>query len=100
MEQNFEKQILPNHLQRYRAEAGLYQSDVAFLLDMKNATRISEWERGLSHPSLEHLISLSIIYQRLPDQLYYELRKMLAAKIAQRLELLRAMKEKKKIDTS
>lgn len=86
----------PNQCRNFRIEAGLNQSDVAFLLDIKNVGRISEWENGLSNPSIEHLISLSLIYQRLPDQIYYELRKELIRKLVVRKKLLQEIKDKQK----
>ncbi len=88
------KQFVPNQTRNFRHAAGLYQSDVAFLLDIKNVGRISEWENGLSNPSLEHLLSLGLIYNRLPDELYYELRKQLAKKLEVRKKLLRELKAK------
>lgn len=86
----------PNQCRNFRIEAGLNQSDVAFLLDIKNVGRISEWENGLSNPSIEHLISLSLIYQRLPDQIYHELRKELIRKLVVRKKLLQEIKDKQK----
>lgn len=68
--------------------AGLSQKDVAFLLNIKNIGRISEWEQGISNPSIENLFKLSIIYKTLPDQLYYELRKSLIREIESRQNLL------------
>lgn len=88
------KYKLPNQCRNYRIEAGLNQSDVAFLLDIKNVGRISEWENGLSNPSIEHLLTLSLIYQRLPDQIYHELRKELIKKLDVRKKLLREIKDK------
>lgn len=84
----------PNQCRHFRIEAGLNQSDVAFLLDIKNVGRISEWENGLSNPSIEHLITLSLIYQRLPDQLFSELRKELIQKLLVRKKLLKNIKDK------
>lgn len=87
----------PNQARNYRNEANLSQSDVAFLLDIKNSGRISEWENGLSNPSIEHLFALSLIYQRLPDQIYSEMRKRLSQRIAVRYKLLQELKDKKRI---
>ena len=84
----------PNQCRNFRIEAGLNQSDVAFLLDIKNVGRISEWENGLSNPSIEHLISLALIYQRLPDQIYSELRKELVHKLTVRKKLLQELKDR------
>jgi transcriptional regulator with XRE-family HTH domain len=89
-----EKNIIPpNQLRNFRIEAKLSQSDVAFLLDIKNSGRISEWENGLSNPSLEHLVTLGLIFNRLPDSIYFELRKKLATKLEFRKKLLNGLKD-------
>lgn len=87
----------PNHGRNYRTDENLSQNDVAFLLDIKNAGRISEWENGMSNPGMEHLISLSLIYHRLESQIYYDLRKKLSEKLEARKKLLLEMKEKKRL---
>lgn len=93
-----EKNIIPpNYLRHFRQEAKLSQSDVAFLLDIKNGGRISEWENGLSYPSIEHLFTLSLIYQKLPDRIFYELRKRQAEKLTVRYRLLREFQEQKRL---
>lgn len=84
----------PNQCRNFRVEAGLNQRDVAFLLDIKNVGRISEWENGLSNPGIEHLLTLGLIYQRLPDQIYHELRKELIGKLNVRKKLLQRLKDK------
>ena len=68
--------------------AALSQKEVAFLLNIKNIGRISEWEQGISNPSMENLFKLSIIYQTLPDMLYGILRKKLVQSIHIRIQLL------------
>ena len=88
--------IPPNEARNYRNEASMSQSDIAFLLDIKNSGRISEWENGKSKPSIDHLFTLSLIFQRLPDQIYYCLRKELKEKLKKRYNLLRELKEKER----
>jgi len=90
------KHIPPNQAKNFRIEAELNLTDVAFLLEIKNFGRISEWENGLSNPSIEHLIGLSVIYQRLEGQIYYELRKKIAKRIEVRKKLLQEMKERER----
>lgn len=88
------KPIIPNQARNFRIDAKLSQSDIAFLLDIKNIGRISEWENGISNPSIEHLIGLSLIYQRLEAQIYYELRKKVSKKIELRKKLLNESKKR------
>lgn len=95
MKQRNNKQQPPNHLRNYRNDERLTQSDVAFLLDIKNAGRISEWENELSNPGLEHLLTLGLIYHRQIEDIYYELRKKLIEKLEIRKRLLLEQKERK-----
>ena len=64
---------IPNLLRKHRKLVGYKQSEVAEILDLKSANRISRWEKGQSAPGLLNLLKLSIIYSTLCDQLYEEL---------------------------
>lgn len=86
--------ILPNYQRNFRNDESLTQSDVAFLLDIKNAGRISEWENGSSNPSLEHSITLGLIYHRQIEAIYYPLRKKLLKKLEVRMKLLQEKKQR------
>lgn len=86
----------PNQQRNFRTDEKLTQSDVAFLLDIKNAGRISEWENGLSNPGLEHLITLELIYHRLADDMYFALKQKLLAKLNVRKKLLLEIKDKRR----
>ncbi len=72
---------------------GYDQSEVAFLLGLKGRGRISEWEQGISKPSLDNLIQLSIIYRTLPDELYSEVRQEFVKDMAKRQQILQARRE-------
>ena len=52
---------------------GYKQIEVARLCGMKNTSRLSLWERGDSIPSIINLLKLSIVYQTLPTEFYFEL---------------------------
>ena len=86
----------PNDAKHFRIDSGYTLTDIAFLLDIKNFGRVSEWENGISNPSIEHLITLSLIYQRLSDQIYYGLRKKLSDKLEVRKKLLMEKKQRDK----
>ncbi len=51
---------------------GYKQNEVAKLLGLKSASRISKWEKGLAMPSVENLIKLSALYATLMNELYLE----------------------------
>jgi len=95
MRQRDNKRQPPNQSRNFRNDEKLTQSDVAFLLNIKNAGRISEWENDLSNPSLEHLLTLGLIYHRQIEDIYYELRRELFKKLEVRRKLLLDQKEKK-----
>ena len=96
MEQDDKNIIPPNDARNYRIEENLSLSDIAFLLDIKNVGRVSEWENGKSNPGIEHLFTLGLIYHRSSEQIYYNLQKKLAKKLAIRYRLLRKLKERKR----
>ena len=64
---------IPNRLRKHRRYRGLSQKQVATMLNMKSTNRISRWEQGTAIPSVENLLTLSIIYRRLPTELYFDL---------------------------
>lgn len=64
---------IPNNLRKYRKIRGLKQKDVAFLLGLKSASRISRWETGKSFPSTRHALQLTIIYKAEWDDLFSDL---------------------------
>ncbi len=73
---------------------GYEQLDVAFLLGIKSHASISEWEQGITKPSLENLLQLSIIYRTLPDDLYPDLRRKFLKDIRERLRILQAQRDR------
>ena len=67
---------------------GYEQIEVAFLLGLKSHARVSEWEAGISKPSLDNLLQLSMIYRTMPDELYYDLRQEFLKDIRKREKIL------------
>jgi DNA-binding transcriptional regulator YiaG len=67
------KTLIPNELKMYRKIMGYKQVDVANFLGHKNTAILSAWERGAQMPSAVSLLKLSIIYNTLPAQLYWDL---------------------------
>lgn len=63
---------IPNRLRKHRRLMHYKQTDVAFLLGLKNTNRIGKWEKGTAAPCLLNVIKLSIIYRTLISELYYE----------------------------
>ncbi len=73
-----------NSLKKYRRIAGYSQKEVAFLLGFTYTTTISKWEKGLMLPSIEHLFTLSQLYNVLPHELYPDIWGSLKREVAQK----------------
>ena len=77
-------QFIPNRLRKHRRLQGYSQRDVARLLGLKNANRISKWERGCSAPDFLNFMKLSILYHTIPFDLYFELFQELKGELSAR----------------
>ena len=62
---------------------GFSQTEVAEKLRLKSSAIISRWEQGVSLPSLDNALKLSVIYKTLVNELFWEIF------TAYRLELLK-----------
>jgi transcriptional regulator with XRE-family HTH domain len=62
-----------SRLWKHRNRLGLKQIDIARKLGLSDTAMISRWEQGVSMPSLEYVLKLSIIYQTLVNELYHDL---------------------------
>jgi transcriptional regulator with XRE-family HTH domain len=83
-----------NHIRRNRKMMGYLTKDIAWLLEIRCADRVSRWERGLAMPSVTNLLKLALLFRTLPDQLYGEYRNELRLSLSKREKLLQAMKNK------
>ena len=77
---------IPNNLRKYRKAIGLEQKDVARILNLKSASMISRWEKGVCLPSLINVFKLSGLYSVLVDALFFPLIRMIKRKIMERQE--------------
>lgn len=62
-----------HRLKKYRIEAGYTQRGAAKLLGV-TPTQLMEWEKGRRMPQGRHLLKLSVLYQRVIDDMYYDLK--------------------------
>ena len=60
---------VPNTIRNYRLALGLTQREVAGLVGIRPAT-VSEWERGLTCPSVALLLRLAKVLNTLAEALY------------------------------
>jgi transcriptional regulator with XRE-family HTH domain len=53
---------ISSYLRTYRRRSGLTQSEVAFLLDARDGTKVSRYERLSRRPNLHSTIGLQVIF--------------------------------------
>lgn len=70
-----------NRLRKYRRQSGYKQKHVAKALGMKSPSRISKWEKGSALPTFINILKMSILYRTRSDELYIELRKIVAEQL-------------------
>ena len=66
------KTTIPNALRMHRKAAGLRQMDVARILGLHSADRISRWEKGRTFPHIVNLFKMAALYHVAPHDLYGE----------------------------
>lgn len=81
---SMEYKSIPNALRKYRRIRGLSQKQVAKFLGLKNASRISRWERGDCLPSLVNAVRLATLYRTLVDGIFGDLVKVVRTEIHDR----------------
>lgn len=63
---------IPNQLKKFRKIYGYSQKQVAQKLGMKQSNLVSQWEKGITAPSLDKLFDLAALYHVLVEELYFE----------------------------
>lgn len=79
--QSNQTEILAKFLKEKRVQSGLSQKDVAEKLGYSTSQFISNWERGISHPPLNTLRSLSQLYKINPEEMFEVLLKATVAQV-------------------
>lgn len=75
---------VPNLLRKYRRIRGLSQKQVARILGLKSASRVSRWEKGSCIPSHVNVIRLCVVYRTMADALFRDLSRTLREEIYRR----------------
>lgn len=86
MEQTTQVGILAKFLKEKRVQSGLSQKDVAEKLGYSTSQFISNWERGISHPPMNTLRSLSELYKINPEDMFQVLLKATVAQVEEDLK--------------
>jgi transcriptional regulator with XRE-family HTH domain len=53
---------LPNYLRTYRKHSGLSQSDISFLIRLKDKSELSRYERNVRQPSLRTALACQEVF--------------------------------------
>jgi len=85
-----------NSLRKHRKMQGYSIKEVASLLDIHCANRLSRWEKGVSLPNLKNVLKLSLLYHTFIEQLYEGFREELKKPLYDREQQLNAFKSKAK----
>lgn len=75
---------IPNNLRKYRKALGLMQRDVAKIMNLKSASMVSRWEKGVCLPSLINTFKLAGIYCVLVDALFFPLIRLIKRNVMKR----------------
>lgn len=61
---------LPNYLRTYRKHSGLSQSDICFLIRLKDKSELSRYERNIGQPSLRMALACQEVYGQPISELF------------------------------
>src|SRR6266849_7276647 len=81
---------LPNYLRTYRKHSGLSQSEVSFLIRLKDKSDLSRYERNLRQPSLRTALACQELYGVAVSDLFAGLSDSVANDTRSRMKRLQA----------
>jgi transcriptional regulator with XRE-family HTH domain len=81
---------LPNYLRTYRKHSGLSQSDVSFLIRLKDKAELSRYERSVRQPSLRTALACQEVYGKPVSELFAGLSDSVARDSRNRMRRLQA----------
>ncbi len=81
---------LPNYLRTYRKHSGLSQSEVAFLIRLKDKSELSRYERNVRQPSLRTALACQEVYGKPVSELFAGLSDSVAKDSRNRMKRLQA----------
>jgi transcriptional regulator with XRE-family HTH domain len=84
MTQQVESKAILNCLRKYRKARGLKQSEVAKLMGLQSASKVSHWENGVSVPSTVNVMKLAALYRVMVESLFPDLIRQYRAELAER----------------
>jgi len=79
---------LPNYLRTYRKHSGLSQSEVSFLMRLKDKSELSRYESNLREPSLRTALACQEVYGKPVSELFAGLYDSVASDSRDRMKRL------------
>lgn len=86
---------IENRIWKYRKIKGLNQKELAFLLNQREPTQVSRYERGLVIPEFEKIWKISRILEAKFEDLFPELISQWNLDLNERYKMLEKIKENK-----
>ena len=83
---------IKNRLRMCRKSCGFTQEEVAKIMNIGSAEKISRWERGERLPNLIEILRFSALYKRLVNDLFFDLYQEQRELVTQRLKKLKEEK--------
>src|SRR6266851_10074973 len=81
---------LPNYLRTYRKHSALSQSDVSFLIRLKDKSELSRYERSVRQPSLRTALACQEVYGKPVSELFAGLNDSIAKDSRNQMKRLQA----------
>jgi len=86
---------LPNYLRTYRKHSGLSQSDISFLIGLKDKSELSRYERRVRQPSLRTALACQAVFGTPVSELFAGINDSVAHDARGQMVKLRARLQKK-----
>jgi transcriptional regulator with XRE-family HTH domain len=86
----FMSQQLPNYLRSHRKKTGLSQKEVAYLIGVCTGSRVSRYERFVSHPQLETVLAFEMVFGTQAQFLFGGMYSKVEAEVSERARILSA----------
>src|SRR6266496_5172960 len=79
---------LPNYLRTYRKHSGLSQSEISFLMRLRDKSELSRYERNIRQPSLRTALACQEVYGKPVSELFAGLSDSVASDSRNRMKRL------------
>ena len=77
-----------NYLRMYRKKSPLTQSDMGFLVGIKDISNISRYEKGQRQPTIEFLLNYNHIFELSIESFYKPQSELIKGHLTERIQML------------